>query len=165
MEIQLTLPQMRCLATLAKAAHGEQCFMGGGKRVHVLSACRALVRRGLAIEFNNVYFIASAVGRAEFARRNNSQPTLVDSKTESPPIFDSIIALNKELAKPEQDAIDAYRKIIKLLAELVTLPQTDEQFDDELLSRNAVMEKVTSIRYHAYVLFKSAHPGIIGDKS
>jgi hypothetical protein len=64
------------------------------------------------------------------------------------------------LAKPEQDAIDAYRKIIKLLAELVTLPQTDEQFDDELLSRNAVMEKVTSIRYHAYVLFKSAHPAI-----
>jgi hypothetical protein len=102
MEIQLTLPQMRCLATLAKAAHGEQCFMGGGKRVHVLNACRALVRRGLAIEFNNVYFIASALGRAEFARRNNSQPTLVDSNTESPPIFDSIIALNKELAKPKQ---------------------------------------------------------------
>jgi hypothetical protein len=69
----------------------------------------------------------------------------------------AIAALQKELANPEKNAIDAYRKIIKLLAELVTLPQTDKQFDDELLSRNAVMEKVTSIRYHAYALFQSAH--------
>jgi hypothetical protein len=64
-------------------------------------------------------------------------------------------------AKPDQDAIDAYRKIIKVLAELVTMRQTEEKFDDELLSRSDVMEKVTSIRYHAYVLFKSAHPAMI----
>lgn len=63
---------MKCLAVLANAAHGEQCFMGGGKRVHVLSSCRALVRRGLAVEFSNVYFIASKFGRDEFARMNNS---------------------------------------------------------------------------------------------
>jgi hypothetical protein len=65
------------------------------------------------------------------------------------------------LAKSEQDAIDAYHKIIKVLAELVTLRQTEEKFDDELLSRSDVMEKVLSIRYHAYVLFKSAHPAMI----
>ena len=82
-EIRLTVPQMKCLAVLARAAHGEQCFMGGGKRVHVLNACRALVRRGLAVEFNNVYFMASTLGRDEFARMSNSQPTLVEFHTES----------------------------------------------------------------------------------
>jgi hypothetical protein len=61
------------------------------------------------------------------------------------------------IAKPEQDAIDAYRKIIKALAELVTMPQTDKQYKSDVLSRPAVMDKVTSIRYHAYALFQSAH--------
>jgi hypothetical protein len=63
-------------------------------------------------------------------------------------------------AKPDQDAIDAYRKIIKALAELATMPQTDKQYNNDVLSRPDVMDKVTSIRYHAYALFKSAHPVI-----
>jgi hypothetical protein len=69
----------------------------------------------------------------------------------------AIAALQKELAKPEQDAIDAYRKIIKVLAELVTMPQTDKQYKSDVLSRPDVMEKVTSIRYYACDLFHSAH--------
>jgi hypothetical protein len=67
-------------------------------------------------------------------------------------------------AKPDQDAIDAYRKIIKALAELATMPQTDKQYNNDVLSRPAVMDKVTSIRYHAYALFQSAHTVITKTK-
>lgn len=49
--------------------------MGGGKRVHVLNVCRALVRRGLAIEFNNVYFVATDKGREEYAALSASNAT------------------------------------------------------------------------------------------
>jgi hypothetical protein len=66
-------------------------------------------------------------------------------------------SLRAELAEPEQAAIDAYRKIIKALAELVTMRQTDKQYTSDVLSRPDVMEKVTSIRYYACDLFHSAH--------
>jgi hypothetical protein len=52
-------------------------------------------------------------------------------------------------------ACDAHHQIIKALAELVTMHQTDKQYNDDVLSRDTVMEKVTSIRYAADALFKS----------
>lgn len=60
----LTDAQRKCLATLAKAGAGEQCSMGGAKRAHVLSACRALVRKGLAKEISSSCFIATGAGRS-----------------------------------------------------------------------------------------------------
>jgi len=68
MEIKLTVSQMKCLTVLVNSPEGKQCCMGGGKRVHILNACRALVRKGLAIEYSNVYFIASKSGREEFKK-------------------------------------------------------------------------------------------------
>jgi hypothetical protein len=61
-------------------------------------------------------------------------------------------------------AHDAHHQIIKALAELVTMHQTDKQYNDDVLSRDAVMEKVTSIRYAADVLFKSTKQGITEGK-
>jgi hypothetical protein len=54
-----------------------------------------------------------------------------------------------------KEALNAYHRIIKALAELVTMHQTDKQYNDDVLSRDVVMEKVTSIRYAADALFKS----------
>lgn len=65
--MKFTESQIKCLTTLCKAQQGQQCFMGGGKRVHVLNSCRSLVRRGLAIEFSNVFFMATDFGREEFS--------------------------------------------------------------------------------------------------
>jgi hypothetical protein len=63
-----------------------------------------------------------------------------------------------------KEALNAYHHIIKALAELVTMHQTDKQYNDDVLSRDAVMEKVTSIRYAADALFKSTKQGITEDK-
>jgi hypothetical protein len=63
-----------------------------------------------------------------------------------------------------KEALNAYRRIIKALAELVTMHQTDKQYNDDVLSRDAVMEKVTSIRYAADALFKSTKQSITEDK-
>lgn len=47
--------------------------MGGGKRVHILNACRALVSRGLAMEFSNVYFVATKLGRETYTQLQAQQ--------------------------------------------------------------------------------------------
>lgn len=41
---------------------------------------------------------------------------------------------------------EPYSRIIHALARLVTLPQTDKQFDADVLPRDPVMMEVTSIR-------------------
>jgi hypothetical protein len=66
-----------------------------------------------------------------------------------------IKTLHSELNKSNKTARNAHHQIIKALVELVTMHQTDKQYNDEVLSRDAVMEKVTSIRYAADALFKS----------
>jgi hypothetical protein len=63
-----------------------------------------------------------------------------------------------------KEALNAYHRIIKALAELVTMHQTDKQYNDDVLSRDTVMEKVMSIRYAADALFKSTKQGITEDK-
>jgi hypothetical protein len=63
-----------------------------------------------------------------------------------------------------KEALNAYHRIINALAELVTMHQTDKQYNDDVLSRDTVMEKVTSIRYAADALFKSTKQGITEEK-
>ena len=54
--------QQKVLATLAKNRDYGACFMGGNKRAHVLSACRALVRKGFAWNMGGSRFAISDAG-------------------------------------------------------------------------------------------------------
>lgn len=54
--------QQKVLQTFAKNSGRGWCNMGGNKRLHVLSACRALVRKGFAIDGGGSRFAITAEG-------------------------------------------------------------------------------------------------------
>jgi hypothetical protein len=58
----LSVPQRKVLQTLAKHRNQGFCNMGGHKRAPVLSACRALVRKGFALNFGGGRFCISESG-------------------------------------------------------------------------------------------------------
>lgn len=61
-DVLLSVAQKKVLQTLAKHSNQGFCNMGGHKRAPVLSACRALVRKGFALNFGGGRFSISESG-------------------------------------------------------------------------------------------------------